>query len=150
MEVHGMANEDDPWICVKGEHDGNPILIRAREGLGDLISQERHRRLLRIVWCYDIDHPSGLPSPELSEEMGFFENMIVEALEADRLCVFFGVILHNGAKEWLAYTSDAQDAQDTCNRINLALQDYEPFPIEMTVDDDPNWGEYHKLLVGKQ
>lgn len=142
-----MENEHYSWICVATEYDGKPVLIRARERLGELISQECHGRLLRIVWCYDTDYPSGLPSPELSEEMGLFENLIVEALEVDLLCVFFGVTLHNGAKEWLAYTSDAQD---TCDRINIALQDYEPFPIEMAVEDDHNWDAYRKLPISKQ
>ena len=79
--------------------------------------------------------------------MAFFENVTVRALERDFLCVFFGVILGNGSKEWMAYTSERSGHMQ--QGINLALQNYEAFPIEITVEDDPNWVEYSKLLAAK-
>jgi hypothetical protein len=45
-----MENENDPWRCVKSEHDGKPVFIRARERLRDLVNPERNSRLLRAGW----------------------------------------------------------------------------------------------------
>ncbi len=75
--------------------------------------------------------------------MATFENAIVDELEKDALAVFVSVTIHNGVKEWSAYI---KDAQETCNRLNLALAHHEPFPVELTVEDDPSWTAYAGAL----
>ena len=76
--------------------------------------------------------------------MARFENTVIDDLEEDLLCIFCCVYLHNGLKEWMAYTADI-DA--TCDRLDRALASQEPYPIEITVEDDPTWAEYRNLLA---
>ena len=136
---------DDPWFRAQGTRDGMPVLIRGRQNLNALVRPESHSKLLRIAWNYLVESETGLPVSPLDDNMAAFENAIFNDLERDRLCMLFSVYTHNGIKEWCAYTSDAQASSD---RINIALEPHEPFPIEMTVEDDPGWTEYKDLLRG--
>ncbi len=113
-----MLNLDDTWICVAGNNNGLPQLLRYRANLARIGSRNSHRRLLTITWNYAITDPSGLPSAELNHEMTTFENAIFDELERDQLAIFVSVGVCNGTKEWKAYI---QDPQLTCDRLNLAL-----------------------------
>jgi len=141
-----MSSEiQDSWFCAEGQQDQLPVIIRGRQRLQEIISPDSHPHMLRIVWEFETDEPSGLPSRKLTKSMGQFEDAVVDALEEDALCVFFCVYLHAGRKEWLAYTSDVQA---TCDRFNAALTGHEPYPVELSVDEDPQWSEYWDVLSG--
>src|SRR5262249_650292 len=103
-----MFNGADQWFVAGGERNGQPGLDRGRQNLRVLIDVRLYRKLLRFVWTFETEEKSGLPSPETSAKMSAFEKSIFEEFENDALCVFFCIYLHNGVKEWLAYTSDVQ------------------------------------------
>jgi hypothetical protein len=138
-----MLNDDDVWFSAEGNQNGRPVLIRGRQNLRDVVGVASHPKLLRIVWEYEVIERSGLPSSELNASMANFENTILTEMERDLLCIFFCVYVHNGTKEWAAYSSDVQA---TCDRFNAVLADQEPYPVQLTVQDDPEWQEYKSLL----
>lgn len=135
--------KSDRWFCAEGEMDGLPTLIRGRQGLSKLVEAHQFPHLLRIQWNYDDVGVAGLPSDTVSSSMNAFENLVIPGLEQDSLCIFFCVFTHNGLREWLAYT---RDIQATCDAINALLAKEVAFPIEMGVEDDPDWSEYHELM----
>lgn len=58
------------------------------------------------------------------------------AYEHDFHAVLTAVITTNGARQWIFYTSDI----DECGqRLTAMPQENEPYPIELTADDDPDW-----------
>lgn len=135
----------DSWFCAEGERAGLPVIIRGRQNLSSIIDATSHQKLLRITWQYAIADSVGLPDRNVAAQMSEFEDKIFDVLECDLLCVFFCVYTHNGIREWCAYSSDVQQC---CNRINDTLMDETPYPIRMTVEDDPTWIEYQQLLAG--
>ena len=139
-----MLHIDDVWFCAEGNRGGRPVIVRGRQNLREIVGIESHPKILRIVWAYEVQQESGLPSPHLSEKMGGFEDIIFNALEEDLLCIFFSVYLHNGVKKWAAYTSDVQA---TCDKFNAALASHQPYPVNLTVEDDPLWHEYRNLMT---
>ncbi len=136
---------NDSWFCAEGEREGRPVVVRGRQFLAQLANPITHPRLLRVVWEYEVSELSGFPTRSLAERMSKFEDLIVDALEKSKVCVFFSVYTHNGRKEWRAYTSNVQS---TCNIINAALPHDDPYPIKLLVEDDPDWKEYRDLLAG--
>lgn len=138
-----MLKIDDVWFVAEGEQNGRPAIIRGRQNLRHLVGLASHPQLLRIVWEYEVDHESGLPSPHLNARMGEFESLVFAELERDFLCIFFCVYLHDGLKEYIAYTSDVQA---TCDRFNTALAGRPPYPVQLSVEDDPDWNEYVNLM----
>ena len=138
-----MRDIGDFWFCAEGEQDGLPMIIRGRKNLGEIAGAGSHPKLLWIVWEYEVNTPTGLPASELHAAMADFEDIFLPALEQELLCVFFCVIIHNGAKRWAAYTSDVRS---TGERFNSVLADRQPFPVQLTAWDDPEWQEYWKLM----
>ncbi len=134
---------NDSWKAGAGLRNGLPQLIRVRSNLENVALRTAHPRLLKIVWRYEKDDPSGLPSPALAAKMNEFEKVVFDELERDLLAVFVAVSIHDGTKEWSAYVKDVQKA---CERLNVSLDSLERFPLELTVEDDPDWRQYRSLL----
>jgi hypothetical protein len=40
------------------------------------------------------------------------------------------------------------DGQAACKRIESCLEGQNSFPVSITVEDDPNWEEYKRMLEG--
>jgi Family of unknown function (DUF695) len=137
-----MNRFGDDWIGAVGTSGNRVQVTRCRRILGEMAVAKTHPRLLRIIWRYEADDPSGLPSVNLNEKMASFENAIFDELQKDSVAIFVCVCVADGIKEWLAYISDAQRA---CNRLNEALESHEPYPVELSVEDDPNWREYKAI-----
>lgn len=138
-----MSKSNETWFCAEGRQDGRPVLIRGRQKIDEIAEAGSHPKLLRIVWRYEVVDPSGLPSSHLSAEMADFEDTVFSTLQKDGLCIFFCVYVHNGIREWLAYTSDLQA---TCDRFNAALAGREPYPVQLMAENDPDWQEYQSLM----
>jgi hypothetical protein len=138
-----MLSFGDTWTCATATCDGWPRLIRCRTNVADIADGMSLPRLLRITWKFPVADASGLPSAELNETMAEFENAVVAELELDSTAIFVSVLVCNGVKEWNAYIADAQRV---CDRLNRALASHRPFPVELTVEDDPGWQTYRKLV----
>lgn len=138
-----MVELVDNWFSVKTEFDGMPKILRGRAELKSLIGLESHPNLLRIIWGYEPRDASGLPRPEIHDNMVAFENAIFDRLEEEPLCIFYCVYMHDGVKDWSAYCSDIERAN---NVISEALADYENFPVVIDVSDDPDWEDYREMV----
>ncbi|OUS27584.1 hypothetical protein A9Q99_14160 [Gammaproteobacteria bacterium 45_16_T64] len=138
-----MISIDDRWFAAEGKEDGFPILIRGRGHLKDLVGTKSHPHILRITWDYVPDENSGMPSRDLIASMASFEEAIFGALEKDNLCIFYKIYLHNGIKEWSGYCSEIEVLQE---QINKALFGHEQYPIQMAIENDPEWKDYTNLL----
>ena len=131
------------WFVAELELDNKPLILRGRKNLSGAEAMNTHSKLITITWNYDPDDETGLPPTQLLPLMSAAEHVIFNALEKDDLCIFFAVSVHDGSKQWLAYTHNVDDAYD---RLNEALRDQEPYPLEFSAADDPSWEEYAELL----
>lgn len=138
-----MLEVGDTWACASGMRNGVPQLLRCRTNLAQVVGCKSHSRLLRITWRYEATDASALPSDELLETMAMFENAVIGELERDFVAICVSICVSDGIKEWDAYIADAQRV---CDRLNLALESHDTFPIELSVEDDPSWRVYTSLL----
>ncbi len=140
-----MVKIVDKWFAAEGEKDGLPTIIRGRGELKHLIGLDSHPTVLRITWSYEPDDHSGLPDPDIQDRMLAFEEAFMDPLEAEPLCIFYCVFLHNGIKEWSAYCSDIDRVGEV---FNAALEGHEVYPIELAIEEDPEWEDYRAMLEG--
>lgn len=129
---------DDTWFSARESIAGAPATIRARRNLQSIAGLASHPELLLIRWPYEPDPVGQPPEPE-RERMDAFERAVVDELEMDWLVIFFCVATHDGRREWMGYCSDVDEAAD---RLNDALADHPPYPIELVSTSDPDWTEY--------
>lgn len=140
-----MINFDGNWFSANDDNNGLPVILRGRNKLTPLIGLKSHPNLIKITWRYELDGPHGLAAPEEDLRMDVFERAVFDALEAETVCIFYCVYQHNGQKEWLAYCTHVDAAEEI---LNVALMGHEEYPIELTVEADPEWSDYQAMMAG--
>lgn len=140
-----MIQFEDTWFTANDDNNGVPVVLQGRNTLKHLIGLNSHPTLIRLVWKFDPAGPHGLPSDEEVERMARFETAVLPALEAERICIFYCIFQQQGVKEWLAYCSSVDAAEEI---LNVALMDQEDVPIELFEEDDPQWSDYVSMMEG--
>jgi hypothetical protein len=56
------------------------------------------------------------------------------------------VVTGNGVREWQWY---ARNADQVMELVNETLGGSEPFPVEFSFQDDPQWEGYSRFLQGR-
>ncbi|MEZ9526994.1 DUF695 domain-containing protein [Enterovibrio norvegicus] len=134
MEI--PSAETSALNIAEGTNEGEPRLIRYRPDLEPFLGSSNYPQRLVIIWDYEIDNSSGMPSEQLSEEMKDFEDALVGALDPDRIAILAFVLTNAGSREWHYYVSDIQEVG---NKINLALSSFPKLPLHLQVEGDPDW-----------
>src|SRR2546422_5098574 len=126
----------DNWTIAEGTHEGKPLMVRFRQEFRSVTDFHGYPLLLQITWPYASTDKNGLPGDADTDAMERFEERILAAYERDCHAVLTAVITTNGTRQWIFYTSDI----DTCGqRLAEMPQESEPYPVELTADEDPDW-----------
>lgn len=86
-----------------------------------------------------------MPNELQNAELGNFEDSVVDALDATELAILAFVFTCSGQREWHFYVSDIGAVGQA---INEALAGQPVLPIELTVEDDPEWSKFNSVLQG--
>jgi hypothetical protein len=137
--------ENDTWTSAEGENDGTPFLLRFRPHLQDFIATNKYNKRLTILWNYNSEDSSLMPSNDEMDSMKDVEDILVDNLENDIQSVLAFVYTGQNQREWHWYSSDINV---TGKRLNKALSGFDKLPIEISSEDDPDWSEYNAVLEG--
>lgn len=137
------AANTDAWNIARGKNPEQPTVLRFRPSLEEHLGSEDYPRRLAIIWKFDAVDSTGMPSDTQSADMKDFEDMLLDALDPDRLAVLAFVYTSAGSREWNFYLSDVSEVGI---RINKALSSIPQLPIDLTVEDDPNWDELRQIF----
>jgi len=137
------AANTDAWSIAKGKNPERPSVLRFRPSLESFLGDENYPRRLMIVWQFEAADATGMPTDTQSADMKDFENMLIDVLDPDRLAVLAFVYTTGGTREWHFYLSDVSEVGI---RINQALSNIPQLPIDLTVEDDPNWDELRQVF----
>lgn len=96
-----------------------------------------------IEWPYQSD--DSLPSSELFAEMTRFGEAIDALTDDNGFSVSMMTRTGFGKREWLFYTSDYERFMGTFNQL---LAGHEPYPIQITHGDDPEWSIWQEMIDG--
>jgi hypothetical protein len=133
----------DAWIGAEGRLDGRVKLLRFRPELRAFLGDDRYARRLQVTWSYVDDGSSGMPSAGESDAMRALEDRLVAALESARAGTLAFVTTYSGSRDWHFYVSAATDLGSL---VNEALCDLPAAPIELQIEDDPQWAELANIL----
>jgi hypothetical protein len=133
---------DDTWSVATSEVDGKPLIFRIRTALPAFARQEEFPHLLAVAWPYESPAEHGMPSDEVVDRMSRLEDLLVEAFEGAGQAFLTVVATGNGVREWQWY---ARDPDGVMALVNDALGESEPFPVEFSIQDDPDWAGYSQF-----
>ena len=140
-----LVNEKDLWTVAEGENEETPFILRFRPHLKDFTATKKYNKRLTVLFPYASDNSSLMPGDEETELLGKIEDALVEILEKDVQAVLAFVYTGQNQKEWSWYTTDISE---TGKRLNEALSVFDKLPIELIVEDDPDWNKYNSVLEG--
>ncbi len=80
-----------------------------------------------------------MPSPDISTLMRQFEELLESALENPQSAFLTVVVTGNDRREWQWYS---RSPEETMGFVNQVLMDREPFPVEFSMQEDPQWEAY--------
>ena len=138
-----QAQAETKWGVATAQDNGKPLIYRyiASPPAGIRITDYPH--LVAISWTFDGSIRNGMPEPDVNERMIQLEDLLEKALESKKNAFMTLIVTGNGRKEWQWYS---RDVSETMQLINEALKDIAPFPIEISLQSDPNWSAYFDII----
>jgi hypothetical protein len=134
--------KEDQWLIAKSQEAGFPLLLRMRQQIPPGIHPQKYPILINIYWRYEDTSNSGLPTHDILERMRNLEERL-DRIEGPDNGFLVLSITGNQRKEWIWYVSDKKAF---VGKLNQALGELEPFPIEIQASDDPQWQNFTNLL----
>jgi hypothetical protein len=136
----------DAWAASDGMLDNNPLIIRFRTPVLDASDMGEYTRRLSVVWPYAPEETGAMPTEADSEAMKVFEDRLIEAWENEAAAVLTAVLTFDGARQWVFYTRDVKE----CGRLlNEMPQNEDPYPIELTTEEDPQLNFLKDQILGR-
>ena len=134
---------DDSWSVGTGEDNGKPLIFRIRNQAPSFAEKKAFPHLLAVCWQYESPNDQGMPSQEDAERMSELEDLLEPAFEGSRQAFLSVIVTGNGVREWQWY---ARNPDEVIKLVNATLSELEPFPVEFSFQDDPEWQGYLQFL----
>jgi len=138
------AIAENLYFTAQGEQDGKPVIYRSLERVPNNQKESDYPNLINIYWSYDVDVNNGMPDPKTNNNQIKFEDAI-ESLDQAGISHLMLVVTGNGRKEWIWYV---KDVAGWMNQLNEKLAGHDVYPIEIQINEDPEWSTYHNFIAG--
>jgi len=134
----------------RNESTGQAIIFRYIDELAADFSRTSLPVRVFLVWRYESD--SGMPANEDRQRMDLMEDALEPLVEASGAAILAIVLTGEGVREWTYY---ARSEHEFMAGLNRALSGHTAFPVEIHVNDDPEWSAYDDfrsawLIPGKE
>jgi hypothetical protein len=136
----------DTWSIAEGTVDNAPYLVRFRTPVLKADQTIGYGQLLTILWTYAPENSGEMPDSVDSERMAKFEDRFTATFEHDAQAVLTAVFTFDGARQWIVYTDDVSECG---KRICEMPQEVEPYPIELTTEEDPSWSYLRDRILSQ-
>jgi hypothetical protein len=134
---------DSRWSGATAEDDGRPLIFRIRNEAPSFANKSTFRHLLAVSWRYDSPNDQEMSSPSDSQRMSEFEDLLEAGLEGVSEAFLSVIVTGNGVREWQWY---ARDPENIMELVNETLGHLEPFPVQFSCQDGPEWQGYSRFL----
>jgi hypothetical protein len=134
---------DDTWSVATAQDDGKPLIFRIRNNPPSFARKEAFPHLLAVCWQYRSPNEQGMPSEEAAARMSELEELLEPAFEGARQAFLTVVVTGNGVREWQWY---ARYPEKVMQLVNETLGELEPFPVQFSFQEDPEWEGYSRFL----
>jgi hypothetical protein len=134
---------DDRWSIATGEDNGKVVIFRIRKQAPTFATKAAFPHMLAVSWQFESPNAQGMPSSEDAERMSELEDLLEAALEGVRQAFLTVIATGNGVREWQWY---ARDPKRLMEQVNKALGHREPFPVQFSFQEDPDWEAYSRFL----
>jgi hypothetical protein len=131
------------WVLADGTLNDEPITIRYRDEVQGELESDRYQQCIQIQWNADqVDPETGYPSTDELDKIDAFNQKLMAAVEPNAHGLLVMVLMSQGVNQWIMYVRDNEELQSDLNTIPT---DTGLYPIEVTSEEDPEWGVFTQL-----
>jgi len=131
------------WATAISRNGDRAIIFRYIQELGPHSQRHSQKDRVIIVWKYKSE--SGMPSKGERERMDSLEDLLHPKVEKNGFATLALVSTGENLREWIYYT---KSQEEFLNRLNKALREQAPYPIEIHTAADPEWSSYERFKAG--
>lgn len=132
------------FVVAVGDDGGHPVVFRVRNRFPQDLEPVRYPHLIAMIWQYQSDNDTQLPSNADADRMSAFEDQMTAAIQAPGQAVLTAIVTGTGVREWQWYS---RDPDESLLLINAALAGQELPPVEFAGDPDPSWEAYKRAVT---
>jgi hypothetical protein len=134
---------DETWSVATAQHGGKRLILRIRNKPPAFVEKDAFPNLLAVSWPYLSPNEQGMPSQDIVARMSQLEDLLEDAFEGAGQAFLSVIVTGNGVREWQWY---ARDPDGVMKLVNQTLGKLDPFPVEFSFQDDPEWVAYSQFL----
>lgn len=138
------APVEDSWTVATAENAGRPLIVRYRAAVPEGVQPSAYPNMIAVSWRFSSE--SGMPSSAEKQQMNVLEDSISHAVEPAKQAFLMVAVTGNEVCEWMFY---AKDQQEFMRLMNEALAGKQVFPIQISLENDPEWVAYRQLRESK-
>jgi len=138
------AIAENVYFTAQGEQNGKPVIYRSLEAVPENQKELDFPNLINIYWPFEVDVNNGMPDSKSNDNQIAFEDAI-ESLDKNGVSHLVLVVTGNGRKEWIWYV---KDVDSWLTQLNELLKNHDVYPIEIEIEQDPDWSTYHDFVSG--
>jgi hypothetical protein len=144
METVTVDSDEQTWATAILTNADNDTQFIFRYALTFSPTFDRATQPVRISIAWKYETAKGIPGTEDNERMTVLEDALESALEQDNFATLVLVATGGNLREW---TYHAKSGAQFVARLNDALGHMPKFPIEIFVEDDPEWRVYQRFVA---
>lgn len=130
------------WEIAEGRTNEYPFQVRFRKPSSN-INKSHYPKRLNVFWSMRAPSDQGLATKEELEDLHTFEDQLVAAVERDESVILVAVLTGRSEREFVFYV---KDPQIFVQRLSEMPQEEERYPIEIHLEDDPEWAYFESIL----
>lgn len=137
-----MTDKAD-WTSTEADHEGRPLLIRARRFAGPIPADPSLQMLMVLERAYAVTDGVALPGAVDQVQFDMLERELFEEGEAHGILMLVMVETGAGRVRYYAYVADPGAVMDLLDEVAGP-----EFEMELAADEDPYWAIYTQLVDG--
>ena len=129
----------DDWFSFAGKYARKPITIRTNKRLKSVVGHKDLQHQVGIAVPILDPTKDGFPNAEEEVKLKKIENILVSELKESGLAVFACVITTNGIREFIFYTGNPKEAENSFKRIEESISTH---TVQLNIQKDKKWMVY--------
>ncbi len=135
---------EERWAMAESAPDEAPWFARVNVGLHAIAGHPEFRQVISVRAPMQGTDAAGLPDAEELAALADLEERLIDALTAERRTLPAAVLTRDGARSFVFYTRDAEDA---IARIKALREELPGRRLEGNLMEDPEWSVSGKLIA---
>jgi hypothetical protein len=134
-----QSKAKEEYVSGQYSKDGKPFVVNFNKALDKFVANPDYPFQIGIAFAIHKPSTNGFPSREENEKTFPVEDRIKEVLQKDNFAHFVCSITGGGAKEYILYAKNREEAEQKFSMLHDEIKEYF---LQLVIQHDPQWQVY--------